>query len=85
MRCQILLFGKLRELAGTDSLLLDGSPGDTVAEARAQLIARLPQLEPFMDSAAWAVNLEYATLKTEMHEGDELAVIPPVSGGSDGH
>jgi molybdopterin converting factor small subunit len=41
----------------------------------------VPALRDHLARVAWAVNRAYASIETELHEGDELAVIPPVSGG----
>ena len=82
MRLTVRLFAMLREAAGADSVELELSEGATGADAlealRAQrgleLLDRLP--------VRLAVNREYAELERELSPGDELAVIPPVSGGS---
>ena len=82
MRLTVRLFAMLREQAGTDSVELELSEGATGADAlealRAErgleLLDRLP--------VRLAVNREYADLERELAAGDELAVIPPVSGGS---
>jgi molybdopterin synthase catalytic subunit len=84
MRLTVRLFAMLREQAGADSVELELSEGATGADAldalRAQrgleLLERLP--------VRLAVNREYADLERPLEPGDELAVIPPVSGGSAG-
>ncbi len=79
MEVQIRLFASLRERAGTELLALELTEGALVADALAQLRWLTGDLR-----AAMAVNREYANATTPLHAGDELALIPPVSGGSDG-
>ena len=83
MRVRVLLFAMLRQRAGTESLELDLPDGATAADALAALgrrdgltdvIGRLP--------IRVAVNREYVPESTSLAAGDELAVIPPVSGGA---
>jgi molybdopterin synthase catalytic subunit len=81
----VRLFASLREAAGAASLELALSPGATVADALARLAeqdARLGELLARLPVAA-AVNREYATLDAALRDGDELALIPPVSGGEE--
>jgi molybdopterin synthase catalytic subunit len=75
----------LRERAGADSLELRLQPGATAGEAITALGAdeRLGELLERLP-VRLAVNREYAPAETVLHEGDELAVIPPVSGGAAG-
>ena len=80
MKIHILLFGVTRDLTGSDKLVFDVPSGTTVSEFRKQLEARYPELER-AGSVAIAVNSEYARAKTVIHPGDEIALIPPVSGG----
>jgi molybdopterin converting factor subunit 1 len=81
MRVRVLLFASLRERAGISELTLELPPDATVAVARAALSEKLPVLEKQLDRIAWAVNRSYATPHSPLHEDDELALIPPVSGG----
>jgi molybdopterin converting factor subunit 1 len=80
----VRLFAMLRERAGRDSVALELEDGATVRDALEavsevdgldDLIARMP--------VAAAVNREYVRPDSALHEGDELALIPPVSGGDD--
>jgi molybdopterin synthase catalytic subunit len=77
MRVQIRLFAALRERAGTDLLSLELADGALVADALRELRWLTGNLR-----AVLAVNREYATDATPLHPDDELALIPPVSGGS---
>ncbi|MGC9221583.1 MAG: molybdenum cofactor biosynthesis protein [Solirubrobacteraceae bacterium] len=77
MRVQVRLFAGLRERAGADRLYVDLDDGAVVAD----LLRELDWLAGDV-RALLAVNREYAQPSTPLSEGDELALIPPVSGGS---
>jgi molybdopterin synthase catalytic subunit len=79
MRVRIRLFAALRERAGADELELDLPEGACVRDALAQMHALIADLPVVM-----AVNQQYAAEDERLHGGDELALIPPVSGGSVG-
>lgn len=79
MRVRIRLFAALRERAGANELELDLPEGACVRDALAQMHALTADLPVVM-----AVNQEYAAEDERLHGGDELALIPPVSGGSVG-
>lgn len=86
MQINVRLFSILREKAGTGSTSIDLASGATVAQALGDLRVRLPGLARFLEGAGRvpvlvAVNREYAKPATELREGDELALLPPVSGG----
>ena len=86
IKISVLFFGAAREVVDQNplqlSLAADGPP--TLARAFQQLVDKYPNLERFGRSLLFAVNQEYATSETELKDGDELAIFPPVSGGS-GH
>lgn len=83
MTVTVRLFAMLRERAGSDSLEVELDDGATVAELLAKLGER-PELGELLDRmpVAMAVNREYASAATPLAAGDELALVPPVSGGS---
>src|SRR6185369_17232244 len=76
-----LLFGQAREMAGAASLELEVAPPATVASAWAALVAAHPKLAAMERSLLFAVNEEYAGREQALNDGDQLAVLPPVSGG----
>jgi molybdopterin synthase catalytic subunit len=81
MRVRVLLFASLRERAGCAELDLELAEGAGVEAARKAIEARFPKLLTDARAAA-AVNGEYARDPGQvLHEGDELAFLPPVSGG----
>lgn len=81
MRIIVKLFAVLRDAAGVSELSLDVPPGTSAGGAVDMLIAQYPPLRAHAGRAAVAVNLAYAARSVLLHEGDELALIPPVSGG----
>jgi molybdopterin synthase catalytic subunit len=82
MTVTVRLFAVLRERAGQDSIEIELEEGATVARALDQLSAR-PELGDLLDRmpVRMAVNRDYANLETRLASGDELALVPPVSGG----
>ncbi len=82
MRATVRLFAILRERAGTDSIDIELAEPATVADAL-DILAQRRELLDVLDreSVLMAVNLEYSAPSRELHPGDELALIPPVSGG----
>jgi molybdopterin synthase catalytic subunit len=79
----VLFFGAARDATGREQLELSLSSQANVATAFAQLLAHYPALARFGNSLLLAVNQEYALPDREISDGDELAVLPPVSGGSE--
>lgn len=77
----VLLFAAARERAGTDALAVELPPGATVADLRAALVDRCPALASLLAWSAVAVNHDYAADTRLLCSGDEVALIPPVSGG----
>jgi molybdopterin synthase catalytic subunit len=77
------LFAILRDRAGWRERDLELPEGASVEYAWQQLVALAPALEPLRQSVRFARNRRYAEPVESLAEGDELAVIPPVAGGSD--
>jgi molybdopterin synthase catalytic subunit len=73
-----------RELAGTRTLDLELPAGATVEDAWAGLVERYPVLAPGRAAVRFAVNGDYTPADTRLGEGDEVSMIPPVSGGAEG-
>lgn len=81
MLVTLRLFARLREISGKSELRLevpDGADARTVWNGLAQ---EYPGLAPYAGSVSCAVNEEYARLTTALKDGDEVAFLPPVSGG----
>jgi molybdopterin synthase catalytic subunit len=81
LRIRVRLFAIQRELAGTREVALELPLGSTVEDAWAAVVARHPALGPGRPSVRFARNGDYADATTALAEGDEVAFIPPVSGG----
>ena len=79
---RVLFFGAARDAVEANQIELAVEAPATVQSAFQSLKARFSTLERFGRSLLFAVNQEYATPDTELKENDELAVFPPVSGGS---
>ena len=77
---RVLLFGAAADRAGTREVELFVDDG-TLAELWPLLANRYPALAPMRDTLAFAVNGEYARMNALVSPGDEVAVLPPVSGG----
>ncbi len=80
MNINIALFGIAREIVGQSSLTIDTPAGQSAAGLLAELQRTYPDLGG-LRSLAVAVNNEYAADDVVLHERDEIALIPPVSGG----
>jgi molybdopterin synthase catalytic subunit len=82
IRVRIRLFAMQRELAGTRSLEVTVPAGGTIEDAWSALVARHPVLAPGRPAVRFARNGAYAPPETPLAEDDEVAMIPPVSGGA---
>ncbi len=80
MKVNVLLFGITKDLVGKQLLNIDIQEKSTVADFKKILQDKYPELIE-LNSLAIAVNSEYAKDSTLISENDEIALIPPVSGG----
>ena len=78
---KILLFAQAKEIAGCDHVRLDIDRAISVDELWDALVAAFDGLAPLRRSSRIARNGQYATSGTRLEPADEIAVIPPVSGG----
>jgi molybdopterin converting factor subunit 1 len=81
VRVTIRLFARLRELVGSGELTRDVAAGATVRDVWNSLLADHPSIAPYAESLSCAVNADYARMTTPVSDGDEVAFLPPVSGG----
>jgi molybdopterin converting factor subunit 1 len=81
MTIAVRLFAAGRELAGTDVAVVDVAPAASVGDVRRALADRYGALAPLVTRSLVAINAEYAHDATLVAPGDEVALIPPVSGG----
>jgi molybdopterin synthase catalytic subunit len=84
MRVRVLLFGPAKDLGGVTEDVMELRAGATVGDVRQMLAQRYGRLAPGLPSMRLAVNASFAPDSTAVRDGDEVAVIPPVSGGGDG-
>src|SRR5215510_2241852 len=82
VKARVLFFGAARDVVDQNPLEISLAAPATVSTAFQSLVAKFSDLERFGRSLLFAVNQEYATPDTMLKENDELAVFPPVSGGS---
>jgi molybdopterin synthase catalytic subunit len=82
MEVRVLFFGMLRELAGSSADRLTVSDSALLGDVLAHYEKRIPRLTELLPSIAVSVNREYAGPEARLHPDDEIALLPPVSGGT---
>jgi molybdopterin converting factor subunit 1 len=81
MRVTVRLFARLRDIVGAAELVREVSPGATIASVWMELAREFPDLARYERSISTAVNADYARMDRAIGDGDEIAFLPPVSGG----
>ena len=81
MRVTVRLFARLRDIAGAAEMAREIPPGATIRSVWAGLAGEFPGLAAYEKSMSSALNADYARMDAEVHDGDEVAFLPPVSGG----
>jgi molybdopterin converting factor subunit 1 len=81
MRVKVRLFARLRDIAGNGELERNAPAGATAKDVWESLATEYPAMAPYASVSSCAVNEEYATFDTALKDGDEVAFLPPVSGG----
>jgi molybdopterin converting factor subunit 1 len=81
VRVTVRLFARLRDIAGAAELTRECTQGATVRTLWRELAGDYPELAPYERSISSAVNADYARMDHALREGDEVAFLPPVSGG----
>jgi len=81
VRVTVRLFARLRDITGTQEMLREVEPGATVGTLWQQLAAEFPAIASYEKSISTAVNADYAKMNQAVADGDEIAFLPPVSGG----
>jgi len=82
MQVRVLFFGVLRDMAGQSAEVLSLSEPATLNDVLRHYQASIPGFNTVGRSLAISINQEYAEPQTTLHAGDEVALLPPVSGGS---
>lgn len=75
------LFAIYQETLGLPETTLTLPVGATAGDARDRILLEYPKLSPWKDLTRFGINLQFAEADTPLKEGDELVLIPPVSGG----
>jgi molybdopterin converting factor subunit 1 len=81
MQITVRYFAGAREAVGTESEPLEAPDGADLETVRGLLGQRHAALAPLLPRCALAINRAYATARTALRDGDELALLPPVGGG----
>ena len=81
MRVTVRLFARLRDITGAAELTRDISQGATIRSVWRELAGEHPELGKYERSISSAVNADYTRMDQVLSEGDEVAFLPPVSGG----
>jgi molybdopterin synthase sulfur carrier subunit len=81
MKVNVRLFAGLKELVGGSEVSVDLADGGTLQDLELILARNYPRLEPLLPSLAFAVKEEYRSRDFVLHDRDEVAVIPPITGG----
>lgn len=81
MRVTVRLFARLRDITGVSELPCEVPTGSTIHNVWRQLTGEYPELVHYERSISSAVNADYAKMDRALSDGDEVAFLPPVSGG----
>ena len=81
MRVTVRLFARLRDIVGAPELTREVPPSATIGSVWRQLVSDFPELARYEQSLSTAINADYARMDQPLSEGDEVAFLPPVSGG----
>ncbi len=83
MNVQVRLFARYRELAGTSSLELEMPASSTALDVFDRVAERFPEMRSMRGSTLMAIDADFVRPETELREGEELVLMPPVSGGAE--
>ncbi len=81
VRVKVLFFGRLKDVVGQSEESLDLADSSTIEQLFALYSERIPELAKYRSSVVASRNQEFASWDTPLHPGDEVAFLPPVSGG----
>ena len=81
MKLRVLFFSVLRDITGTDEITLEVPQGSTMADLLHQIETRWPKLRDWQNSLLLALDQTYVKRDALLHDGGEVAIMPPVQGG----
>jgi molybdopterin converting factor subunit 1 len=81
LRVKVLFFGQLKEVAGFNEQSIELTQGARIEELFTRCVSVAPQLARYRSSLVASRNQEFAPWDAELESGDEIAFLPPVSGG----
>jgi molybdopterin synthase catalytic subunit len=83
MKVALHLFASVREAVGQREMCLELADGATVEDLKQRLAIDYPPLQPMLKTIVFAIDDEYVPFEQRLHDGADVALIPPVSGGSE--
>lgn len=83
MKVSLHLFASVREAVGRREVCLELDDGATLEDLKRRLEIDFPPLQPMLSTVVFAIDDEYVPFEQRLHDGAEVALIPPVSGGAD--
>ncbi|MBW4657442.1 MAG: MoaD/ThiS family protein [Drouetiella hepatica Uher 2000/2452] len=81
IKVMVKLFAAYQEACGVPALILHLPSGAAVGQVRDRLIEQYPELEQWRDVTRFGLNLQFVEPGAVLQDGDEVVLIPPVSGG----
>ena len=81
MKLRVLFFSVLRDITGSDEILIEMPSGSTMGDLMLQIEARWPKLRDWQNSLLLALDQTYVKRDALLHDGGEVAIMPPVQGG----
>jgi molybdopterin synthase sulfur carrier subunit len=81
IRVKVLFFGRLKDLLGCAEDSVEFQDAATIEQLFALFAKRIPELAKYRSSVIASRNQEFAAWDTQLHSSDEVAFLPPVSGG----
>jgi molybdopterin converting factor subunit 1 len=82
MRVTVQFFARLREVAGRETWTCEVADGASIDDVWRAAVSEHAALEPFSEAISCALNSDFATSTSGVKDGDEVAFLPPVSGGA---
>jgi molybdopterin converting factor subunit 1 len=85
VRVTVRLFARLTDIVGANEIRRDVGPDATIGGVWREIVGEFPDLANYERSISCAVNADYARMSDPVQDGDEIAFLPPVSGGESSH